>query len=170
MIVGIDLALTTTGFATLTATGALAWGRIPPPGSRHPIGERLDHLRQHTKSLAVGAELVVEGTVVRSSAAVALGQVHGAVLHGLWELGSRVVVVSPATVKTLATGRGNAPKPDVRGAARNGLGYTGESDDEADACWLADLGGRLLGFDRPALPQVHLRALAKVTGWSSTAA
>ena len=42
------------------------------------------------------------------------------------------------------------------------LGYDGYDDNEADALWLADLGARLDGFDRPALPAGHLKALDKL--------
>lgn len=162
MIVGLDLALNCTGWASLTAAGDLRWGTINPPRNA-PIGARLDRIRQAVAQHAAGAVLVaVEAPVVRTPAAVALGQVHGVVLHRLWELDAQVLVVPPATLKMLATGKGNAPKPDVRGAARRRLGYGDESDDEADACWLADLGARWLGWDRPDLPATHLRALDKL--------
>lgn len=163
VVVGLDLSLTSTGWASIAADGTLRWGVIAPPGPRRPIGERLDVLRREVATLTAGAELVViEGPVVRSSAAVALGRVHGVVEHALWSLGTRMVIAPPATVKMLATGRGNAAKPDVRGAARQRLGYAGESDDEADAVWLADLGARLLGWPRSPLPQAHLRSLDKL--------
>lgn len=163
MIVGLDLALTCTGWSTLDRAGALQWGTITPSRSL-PMGGRLDHIRQRAAELVAGATLVaIEAPVVRTPAAVVLGQVHGVVVHRLWELEVAVLIVPPATLKMLATGKGNAPKPDVRGAARKRLGYADESDDEADACWLADLAARLLGWDRPPLPAGHLRALDKVT-------
>ncbi|MGE3445909.1 MAG: hypothetical protein AB7L13_25000 [Acidimicrobiia bacterium] len=165
MIAALDLSLTATGWATLDPTGDLRWGTITPPARGHPIGARLDHLRQAVADLAADAHLVVlETPVVRSPAALTLGMVHGAVQHRLHELGRAVLLVAPATLKVLATGKGNAGKADVRGAARTRLGYTGESDDEADACWLADLGARYLGWTRPPLPATHLRAMVKIHG------
>lgn len=167
MIVSFDLSLTSTGWAELHRSHADGphWGTVvPPPAAKAPMGERLECiLNTIHERCRNGCELVViEAPVVRSSAAVAIGRVHGVALLVLYRLGIPVIEVPPASVKMLATGKGNAGKDDVRGAARSRLGYTGESDDEADALWLADAGARLLGWDRPDLPQTHLRALAKL--------
>lgn len=55
---------------------------------------------------------------------------------------------SPAEIKRVATGRGNAAKDAVFMAAREKWGIKVLSDDQADALWLLELALRDLGQDR----------------------
>lgn len=63
------------------------------------------------------ADAAIEDTVVLSHAAVALGELHGAVrialFHALKDPGRYPLKVPPTVVKKYATGRGNAKKNEV---------------------------------------------------------
>ena len=102
---------------------------------------------------------------IRNAAAGALGMVHGAVRYQLQSHELPYLTVPPATLKTLATGRGNAKKPDMRMDLFKRTGLDVPDDNQVDAWWLRVLGRLLAGhvvFDTP-LPQTHLRALTKLT-------
>ena len=53
--------------------------------------------------------------------------------------------VHSKTLKKFATGKGNADKSAMIEAARQKLGYQGNSDDEADALWLWQFAKREMG-------------------------
>lgn len=61
-----------------------------------------------------------------------------------------------------ATGKGGAAKAQVLAEAIRRLDYQGHDHNEADALWLADMGARLHGYNRPALPGAHLKALDRL--------
>lgn len=54
-----------------------------------------------------------------------------------------VIMVSPPSLKSFATGKGNAKKEQMLAACAE-RGYFPESSDEADAYWAATLGDRIL--------------------------
>jgi hypothetical protein len=68
-------------------------------------------------------------------------------------------VVPPATLKTYALGVGRGDKTAMVVAARERLGFTGLSHDQADAYWLRAMGLDLLGSPLVVLPKTHRRAL-----------
>jgi crossover junction endodeoxyribonuclease RuvC len=74
-------------------------------------------------------------------------------------------VVPPATLKTYATGKGNASKDAVLAAVvKRYPGWAVTGNDVADAVVLMAMGARLLGHPlESSLPQSHLRALDKLT-------
>lgn len=83
--------------------------------------------------------IVAEGAAgfERGKAAVAVGHNLRGVLKAVaWQLGQRYVEVSPTELKRFATGRANADKHAMIAAASAQYGYTGSSDDEADALHL----------------------------------
>ena len=105
------------------------------------------------------------GTYLRQIGGPALGMVHAMFWKTLTERSipyDTVTAVPPTTLKMYATGKGTASKSLVLVEAVKRLKYDGYDDNEADALWLADLGARLDGFDRPALPAGHLKALDKL--------
>lgn len=111
------------------------------------------------------ALVVIEDQVMRSQAAALSGQVHGAVNLALYRLAScpPVVRLPPATLKKLATGKGNADKMAMLAAAAARLGYLGHQPDEVDALWLAVAGAHLAGLpSAPTLPKAQLAALDAV--------
>lgn len=159
-VVGLDLSLTHTGVAD-QENGA--WSIVP--GDLRGI-ERISRIAgMVTVNLPDHVDLIcIEGYsfASKSSQAHALGELGGVMRHALWRKDIRWLDVPPSTLKTYATGKGNAGKVDVIVAARDRLGYEGTDDNEADASWLRALGLDLLGEPLVALPQTHRRALDKM--------
>lgn len=167
MILGLDLSLTSTGWAALGPNGYAETGLIRPPDTG-TIGSRLNHIDTEILRLLNDygpTDIAIEHPLVRfANATLRLAMVHGVVHRRIdwWDVTDQAAIhdIEPNVLKKLATGNGSASKDDVRGAARNRLGFTGESDDIADAMWLCDYVARQKGWERPALPAVNLTALA----------
>ncbi len=107
--------------------------------------------------------VAIEDVVVRSSASSVLGMLHGAVRCLLLAEEVPYVVLAPASIKTYATGRGNATKPDMRMEMFKRTGRDVADDNQVDAWWLWALASDLDGEAVIELPQTHRRALAKLT-------
>ena len=149
-LIAYDLSLTCTGWATPTQTGTLV-----PPESVGKGVERLQWIRD---------KVTIEGYAFgRANRAAALGELGGVVRLALHEAEIRYVVLSPSTIKKLATGKGNAAKPAVLVEAVKRLGYDGSDDNESDAMWLLEAALQHYEFpERVQLPKAHLVALAVV--------
>lgn len=176
-VVGLDLSLTGTGIA-VSSGAVLETRRIGTKPAGQDVAARSVRLRRL-------AGMIHEATVVPGFGAPDLVLVEGPAystagsgIHdraGLWWLvvarltgqGIPVVEVPPATVKTFATGKGNADKDTVLSAAvRTFPAVQLQSNDEADALWLAALGRRHLGAPIdpwPVCPKDRARALDKVS-------
>lgn len=110
-----------------------------------------------------GVDLVViEGPVVRSSAAVTIGMVHGAVRLRLIDFGTPYVLITPATLKAYATGKGNADKTAMAIAALKRMGREFPDDNQCDAWWLRAAALDHYGQPEFALPQAQRDRLAKI--------
>lgn len=110
--------------------------------------------------------VAIEGyAYARANQAHQIGELGGVVRHSLWDLGIPYFVVPPASVKTYATGKGNAGKDDVLTAAirRGGELFSGSTNDEADAWWVWALTMDLAGEPVITVPQTHRRALDKLS-------
>lgn len=155
-VVGLDLSITATGFAL----GDGSVGTIQPSaklGDRRIVAIR-DHLAG--SSAVQNADLVViEGALVRSSAAVVIGMVHGAVRSVLFDHDTPHAMVPPATLKKFATGRGNADKTAMAIAALKRAGVEFADDNECDAWWLRQAGLYRLGVPAFDLPAAQVAAL-----------
>lgn len=164
MIVGID--------PSLTGTGIAFGNRLMTVGSK-PAGTSLTARRERLTDLCRRiVETAGPGTVIIE--APSLGQARqGGTLdrNGLWWLlvdelmgrGAVVVEVPPATLKKFATGRGNAPKGDMRMALFKRAGIDCGDDNQVDAWWLRQIGLHLTDDpDRLRLPQPQLAALDKI--------
>lgn len=164
-VVGLDLSITATGVAH--ADGS--WSTIGPNAK---LGDRrlraiVDHVdRALTDAPGMGDLVVIEGPVVRSSAAVVIGMVHGAVRLRLIDLGIPYVLVTPATLKKFATGKGNADKTAMAMAAYKRAGVEFDDDNQCDAWWLRVAGLTALGEPPFDLPAAQVAALEKVE-WPS---
>lgn len=79
---------------------------------------------------------LIEGPVVRSAAAVSIGMVHGAVRELLIRHHVPYAVITPATLKSYATGRGNADKTAMAIAALKRADREFADDNQVDAAWL----------------------------------
>jgi len=155
-VVGLDLSLRATGYASSRGERILR--------SSLRGGARLEHLRDQLRGhLADDAPALV----VMEDYAFSRGQAHahelgewgGVARLTLFEADLHWMTVKPTTLKVYATGRGNADKDAVLVSAVRRLGYSGESNDEADALWLRAFGMALLGWPLVDLPKEHTRAL-----------
>jgi Holliday junction resolvasome RuvABC endonuclease subunit len=160
-VLALDLSLAATGAAT--PHGDLSTIR---PTTRGDI--RLHEIKRRCYDLVVelGASMVVIEdlpTGLRNAAAGSLGMLHGAIRAMLIGVGIPYLTVPPATLKTYATGRGNAPKPDLRMELYKRTGIDVPDDNQVDAAWLRLLALDLLGEPGLTLPQTHRRALAKLS-------
>jgi Holliday junction resolvasome RuvABC endonuclease subunit len=165
-IVALDLSLTCTGYAYQANGDQSPIVGTMVPGAKLRGVERLAYLRDAIVELYVDdVDLVLIEDLPhgsRNAAAGALGELHGVVKLSLHARGIVPVLVPPATLKMLATGKGNADKMAMLSAAIQRLGYTGSSGDEVDALWLLVLGQLLVGDSPVQLPATHLRALNKI--------
>lgn len=159
-VVGLDLSLTSSGFARGSSVG-----RLTPP--KHLTGlERLRWIRGSVLEVVAGAGLVVvEGLAFSSHTGKAAERA------GLWWLvvdaldvaGLPVAVAPPASRCRYATGKGNAPKDAVLAAAcRRFPAVDVTGNDQADALWLAAMGCAYLGYPMVELPVGHRQALSGV--------
>lgn len=182
-VVGLDLSLTCTGVARITNREyegtTVQVTRVTSKPTRDPSladrSRRLRRLAADVVTLAAGADLVlVEGPSYASNT----GSAHDRA--GLWWLivgrltgaGLNVVEVPPSSLKTYATGKGNAGKDDVLSAVvRRYPSVTFNGNDEADALVLAAMGARFAGFPiepGAGLPLTHTRGMTRIA-WAPTA-
>ena len=156
-VVGLDLSTNATGIAEVDGR---TWTYGPDGrGDRRLLGIR----GAVGRAIGQGVDLVViEDAVVRSPAAVELGMVHGVVRSSLLAVGVRYILITPATLKKYATGKGNATKPDMRMALYQRMGIDLRDDNQVDATWLRYAGLQLLGEPVVQLPAAQLAALDKV--------
>lgn len=172
-VVGLDLSLSCTGVAQITTgTPALVVvRRVVSKPTKEPTtltrSVRLRRLAGDTTALCAGADLVVvEGPAYASSGAGTWDRA------GFWWLvvarltgaGLNVVEVPPSSLKTYATGKGNAGKDDVLShAVRRYPHVAFNGNDEADALILAAMGARFAGCPiETSLPNTHTRAMTSV--------
>ncbi len=156
-VVGLDLSITATGVATDEGTFTIS----PRSKGDARLREIVDALDPHLAAVCNDL-IVMEGPVLRSSAALALGMLHGALRYDLSLSTTPYLVVAPATLKKYATGKGNATKPDMAVAAYKRTGVEFADDNQCDAAWLRWLGLDLLGAAAFELPASHRAALDKL--------
>ena len=138
-VLALDLSVTATGMCLPDGT-ARTIKTNPKDGDRrlsHIVTSIAVALGEGTDGVGHGVDLVViEGPVVRSSAAIAIGMVHGAVRLQLLDFNTPYVLVTPATLKAYATGKGNADKTAMAVAALKRTGREFDDDNQVDAFWL----------------------------------
>jgi Holliday junction resolvasome RuvABC endonuclease subunit len=160
-VLALDLSLAATGVAT--PHGELSTIKPTSNGDirYHEIQRRVRDLLTDLAPDLVVMEDVPTG--IRNAAAGPLAMVHGAVRTRLidWEI--PYITVPPATLKVYATGRGNAPKPDLRMELYKRTGIDVTDDNQVDAAWLRYLALDLAGQPELKLPATHRRALAKLS-------
>lgn len=143
-VVGLDLSLTSTGWATWI-DGTLTTGRIRPKKlhgreRRRWIADTIDDRVLFVPGFPL---VVIEAVPTRGARdIVALGLLHGVVLDVLRR---RPAYVMPTELKRWVTADQKASKTEMLRFAQAKLGLTSNSDDEADAAWLTAVGRLLLG-------------------------
>jgi Holliday junction resolvasome RuvABC endonuclease subunit len=163
-VVGLDLSITSTGIAH--ADGSTAHWPLAASQGDARLNTIVDRVIQATCAFGwPEAQLVViEDLLTRVMGdGNKSAMVHGAVRFTLNDWPIPYLLVSPSTLKTYATGKGNATKPDLRMSLFQRTGVDLRNDDEVDATWLRFLGLHMLGHPVLDLPQTHRRALAKLT-------
>lgn len=170
-ITGLDPSLTATGIARLAiaTTGQHALEATTATSSGHrddtltERAHRLETLRDQIVHEALDADLVViEGPAYAKHDAGTWDRA------GLWWLITAwlhdvvpVALIPPTVLKRYATGRGNAPKPDMRMALYKRTGEDLADDNTVDAAWLAYAGAHHLGNPVLELPAAQVEALQR---------
>lgn len=147
-IIGIDPA-THCGFCWTNGTERVYGTWDLSRFNRHP-GEKLAMLRQNVMTLAhtKGCDLLAFedagfGAGPGQMTTMAFhNQMRGLLLLCAFEMGVRVVVLKPTTIKAFATGNGHAKKPQMIRACETHYGIRGIDDNAADAIFIAELAQR----------------------------
>jgi len=154
-VIGLDLSLTATGIAYRNGDTATVKTKTSD-GDR-----RLVDITWHVEDALRGDDgvdlVVIEDLPTHAMAAGITGMVHGAVRAMLIDRGAPYVLVTPATLKAYATGKGNADKTAMAIAAFKRGGREFGDDNQCDAWWL-----RLAGLDLLGVPEIELPAAQRV--------
>lgn len=144
---GLDLSLTSTGWAVIDDAGELIrCGRIRT-SSAAPRGRRFSHVATGVVEAMVGVELVARERIFSGGAGgdeklMAMFGVHAVVEMLMWGAGrDEIPAVSPTTLLKIATGNGKprkGSKVEVQAAAVARWGDVADQSDIADACWVAE--------------------------------
>ena len=162
LALGLDPSLTSTGIAPPVDVPF----RLKSKPGAHPAA-RLAAIRDAVLRVVTVSRanvVAIEGYSFASHAAHAheLGALGGLLRVALWEADVPYAEVPPATLKKYATGKGNASKEEVLGAAIRRLGYTGDHTDEADALWLRAMAHDFYNIGATLVPASHRAALDAV--------
>ena len=146
-VMGIDPSLNSTGLALVDGT-LTTLKQKPVDGDYRLVKIRLGIIA----AISGGnrPDLVVLEDLPRNAMGAGItGQVQGVIREVLQNNRISYLLVSAATLKKFATGKGNAKKPDMRAAWLKHMGEDNPRDDEVDAAWLRTLGLYLTGSDDP---------------------
>jgi Holliday junction resolvasome RuvABC endonuclease subunit len=156
-VLAIDLSLTETGLACpecgadIVATGKLR------------EAARLEAIEREVSSHFEMADVIVlENYGYLQGPALRVIEAHGVIKLAAHRANRPVAVVSPASLKLYATGKGNAKKAQMVLASARRFHYEGDNENEADAWCLQAMGEAAYG-DRAELPDYQLRAIQGVT-------
>jgi Holliday junction resolvasome RuvABC endonuclease subunit len=143
-VLGLDLSLTSSGFAYRDDAGEIHTGIITPKS--HKGLPRLLYVWnciEHIVHAQGTDKVVIEGYSMgrfQMQRAHSTGEMGGLVKVMLWKKGIPILIVSPKGLKKFATGNGNSTKPQVQGHIMTRWGYRVEQEDEADAFVLMHAG------------------------------
>lgn len=154
-VVGLDLSMTATGIAESD-------GRTCTIKPTSTGDARLVQIRAEVRSAVYGTDFVViEDLPVNAKSAGITGMVHGAI-RVMLQSGPPYVLITPATLKKYATGRGNAGKPEMAVALFKRAGVELADDNQVDAWWLRAAGHEILGEPLMPMPSSQVDALKAV--------
>lgn len=158
-VVGLDLSMTATGICGPD-------GETVTVKTRAVSDRRLVDIANAAYEISKGCDLaVIEDLPTHAKSAGITGMVHGAVRAALLGVGIPYVLITPASLKKYATGKGNAGKPDMAVAAFKRAGLEFGDDNQVDAWWLRAMALDYYGEPPVAVPQVQRAALAGVKDW-----
>lgn len=131
-VLGLDLSITATGMCL--PNGATRTLKTHPKTG----DKRLQFIAEHLRIvLEGGCDLaVIEDLPTHAKSAGITGMVHGAVRVVLLEAGTPYVLITPATLKAFATGKGNVDKTAMAVAALKRAEREFGDDNQCDAFWL----------------------------------
>lgn len=165
-VLGLDLSITAPGIALPDGTTRTVKTNSKAGDRRlqHIVDEVGLALGEGPDGVGDGVDLVViEDLPTHAKSAGITGMVHGAVRLRLIDFGTPYVLVTPATLKAYATGRGNADKTAMAVAALKRTGREFADDNQCDAAWLRWAGLDALGHPEFPMPAAQRERLAKVT-------
>jgi hypothetical protein len=164
-VVAFDLSLTASGIAYRD-------GSTTTVKTRKADGDRRLLQIAEAARIAVGGEhlglgpapdlAVLEDIPQNSFAAKPISMVHGVVRAVLLEAGVPYALVTAATLKAYATGKGSGDKVPMAMAAFKRAGREFPDDNQCDAWWLWAAGLDRLGFPPVELPKAQRDRLEKV--------
>lgn len=169
MILGLDLSLNETGWATIDDLGGYSCGTIKPPKGLTGL-PRLAYLESHFQcflrnSQAAGLRLVVvEGYAmgIRGGRVFDIGELGGVVRLILFRRNIPTFIFPPSSLKQFVTGNGSAKKDLMLLEIFKRWGQSFSNDNIADAYALARVGVALEGRER--LTEGQKKALTKAEG------
>jgi len=154
MILGLDLSLTSTGYALLHDEEVVWHGSVT--GGNYRDAERLERfyewVRRTLRSDVFCEHVAIEGYSYGShnTNLPAIGELGGVIKLAIYQAGIPMHVIPPSTWKKQLLGRGNLPKDMVRVEAFKRYGVEFASQDTLDAWAVAMCCRRqLLGLDKP---------------------
>jgi Holliday junction resolvasome RuvABC endonuclease subunit len=165
-VVGLDLSIAATGVAAVDGTPSTI--KAPAKDGDTRLRDIRCAVRRHLVATDVDL-FVIEDLPTHAHGAGITGMVHGAVRALLIEANHPYALVTPATLKKFATGKGNAGKPEMAVALYKRTGLELGDDNQVDAAWLRYAGLFHLGCPPFDLPAAQVAALDKVV-WPVSAA
>lgn len=164
-VIALDLSMTATGLCgtegdTATVKTKLAGDQrllAIVEDVRHIVGIGRGYLGANLADLAV-----IEDLPTHAKSAGITGMVQGAVRVELMRLGVPYVLITPASLKKWATGKGNADKVAMAVAALKRFGREFPNDNEADAWLLRAMALDAFGCPLAPMPAVNRTALDAV--------
>jgi Holliday junction resolvasome RuvABC endonuclease subunit len=166
-VIGIDPSLTATGIAYADgSTSTVTYEKTTTGDQRLAVIYELVQDATAVPFRAVSVDLaVVEDLPTHAHGAGKTGMAQGVVRLALISLSVPYILVTAATLKKLATGKGTASKSEMRMQLYKRFGLDIADDNQVDAWWLRAMGCAHYGDPVIDLPKTHLAALAAVKGW-----
>lgn len=162
VIIGLDLSLASTGLYDDDG------GATIKTAAAHPIESRLQAIRETILNRILGGLVRPDLAVVEdlpkhvAHGATQLGMVHGVVRVALREAGIPFVLVPPANLKKYVSGRGNAPKADMRMATFKRFDVDLADDNICDAHGLRAMALDAYGHALVEMPATNRAALESI--------
>lgn len=157
-ILGLDLSITATGVC-------LPDGTTQTIVTQQKTGDARLKVIEHaiTEATFDVDFAVIEDLPTHAKSAGITGMVHGVARLVLLRYGIPYAVVTPATLKAYATGKGNADKTAMAIAALKRTGREFADDNQCDAFWLRAAGLDWYEHAEFTMPAAQRDRLAKVT-------